>query len=56
MDSDEEPAPDKQGSPELCLLSLVHLAREKPATTTKTAGVRSGRPCTLGSGIPLILG
>lgn len=40
MDSDEEPAADKQGSPELCLLSLVHLAREKSATPTKSAGVR----------------
>lgn len=44
MDSDEEPATDKQGSPELCLLSLVHLAREKPATTTKAAGVRLWQP------------
>ncbi|XP_057352847.1 tumor necrosis factor receptor superfamily member EDAR isoform X4 [Manis pentadactyla] len=43
MDSDEEPAPDKQGSPELCLLSLVHLAREKPAATTKMAGIQSRR-------------
>lgn len=40
VDSDEEPAPDKQGSPELCLLSLVHLAREKSATSNKSAGVR----------------
>lgn len=43
MDSDEEPAPDKQGSPELCLLSLVHLAREKAAASNKSAGVRLGR-------------
>ncbi|XP_036080563.1 tumor necrosis factor receptor superfamily member EDAR isoform X6 [Rousettus aegyptiacus] len=43
MDSDEEPAADKQGSPELCLLSLVHLAREKSATPTKSAGVQSRR-------------
>ncbi|XP_004691443.1 PREDICTED: tumor necrosis factor receptor superfamily member EDAR [Condylura cristata] len=42
MDSDEEPAPDKQGSPELCLLSLVHLAREKSAAT-KSAGIQSRR-------------
>lgn len=42
LDSDEEPATDKQGSPELCLLSLVHLAREKSAATTKSAGVRRG--------------
>uniref|UniRef100_A0A8P0T6R5 Tumor necrosis factor receptor superfamily member EDAR n=2 Tax=Canis lupus familiaris TaxID=9615 RepID=A0A8P0T6R5_CANLF len=42
MDSDEEPATDKQGSPELCLLSLVHLAREKPAAT-KSAGIQSRR-------------
>jgi hypothetical protein len=40
VDSDEEPAPDKQGSPELCLLSLVHLAREKSVTSNKSAGVR----------------
>ncbi|XP_036113042.1 tumor necrosis factor receptor superfamily member EDAR [Molossus molossus] len=43
MDSDEEPATDKQGSPELCLLSLVHLAREKSAATTKSAGILSRR-------------
>ncbi|XP_034857813.1 tumor necrosis factor receptor superfamily member EDAR isoform X1 [Mirounga angustirostris] len=42
MDSDEEPATDKQGSPELCLLSLVHLAREKSAAT-KSAGIQSRR-------------
>nr|XP_055185463.1 tumor necrosis factor receptor superfamily member EDAR isoform X3 [Nyctereutes procyonoides] len=42
MDSDEEPATDKQGSPELCLLSLVHLSREKPAAT-KSAGIQSRR-------------
>lgn len=43
LDSDEEPAPDRQGSPELCLLSLVHLAREKPVTATKAAGIQSRR-------------
>ncbi|KAM5252633.1 tumor necrosis factor receptor superfamily member EDAR isoform 1-T1 [Hipposideros larvatus] len=43
MDSDEEPATDKQGSPELCLLSLVHLAREKSVATTKSAGIQSRR-------------
>ncbi|XP_027628696.1 tumor necrosis factor receptor superfamily member EDAR [Tupaia chinensis] len=43
VDSDEEPAPDKQGSPELCLLSLVHLAREKSAPGSKSAGVQSRR-------------
>ncbi|XP_035127748.1 tumor necrosis factor receptor superfamily member EDAR isoform X2 [Callithrix jacchus] len=43
VDSDEEPAPDKQGSPELCLLSLVHLAREKSATSNKSAGIQSRR-------------
>ncbi|XP_058990257.1 tumor necrosis factor receptor superfamily member EDAR isoform X4 [Mustela nigripes] len=42
LDSDEEPASDKQGSPELCLLSLVHLAREKSAAT-KSAGIQSRR-------------
>lgn len=40
LDSDEEPAPDGQGPPELCLLSLVHLARDKSATATRAAGVR----------------
>nr|XP_042122020.1 tumor necrosis factor receptor superfamily member EDAR isoform X1 [Peromyscus maniculatus bairdii] len=43
VDSDEEPAPDKQGSPELCLLSLVHLAREKAAASNKSAGIQSRR-------------
>uniref|UniRef100_A0A8C9AH11 Tumor necrosis factor receptor superfamily member EDAR n=3 Tax=Euarchontoglires TaxID=314146 RepID=A0A8C9AH11_PROSS len=43
VDSDEEPAPDKQGSPELCLLSLVHLAREKSAASNKSAGIQSRR-------------
>ncbi|XP_008053579.2 tumor necrosis factor receptor superfamily member EDAR-like, partial [Carlito syrichta] len=43
VDSDEEPAPDKQGSPELCLLSLVHLAREKPAPSNRAAGIQSRR-------------
>ncbi|XP_066121041.1 tumor necrosis factor receptor superfamily member EDAR isoform X2 [Saccopteryx bilineata] len=43
IDSDEEPAPDKQGPPELCLLSLVHLARERSATTTKSTGIQSRR-------------
>nr|XP_045002610.1 tumor necrosis factor receptor superfamily member EDAR isoform X3 [Jaculus jaculus] len=42
VDSDEEPAPDKQGSPELCLLSLVHLAREKSVTSNKS-GIQSRR-------------
>ncbi|OWK10801.1 hypothetical protein Celaphus_00005576 [Cervus elaphus hippelaphus] len=39
LDSDEEPAPDGQGPPELCLLSLVHLARDKSATATRAAGL-----------------
>ncbi|KAM6177750.1 tumor necrosis factor receptor superfamily member EDAR [Rhynchocyon petersi] len=43
MDSDEEPAIDKQGSPELCLLSLVHLTREKSSTTNKSTGIQSRR-------------
>ncbi|XP_036729854.1 tumor necrosis factor receptor superfamily member EDAR [Balaenoptera musculus] len=38
LDSD-----DGQGPPELCLLSLVHLAREKAATATKAAGIQSRR-------------
>ncbi|XP_007456898.1 PREDICTED: tumor necrosis factor receptor superfamily member EDAR [Lipotes vexillifer] len=43
LDSDEELAAVGQGPPELCLLSLVHLAREKPATATKAAGIQSRR-------------
>ncbi|KAM7238868.1 hypothetical protein CapIbe_010388 [Capra ibex] len=43
LDSDEEPAPDGQGPPELCLLSLVHLARDKSATATRAAGIQSRR-------------
>ncbi|XP_065747405.1 tumor necrosis factor receptor superfamily member EDAR isoform X1 [Phocoena phocoena] len=43
LDSDEELAPDGQGPSELCLLSLVHLAREKPSTATKAAGIQSRR-------------
>ncbi|XP_072807307.1 tumor necrosis factor receptor superfamily member EDAR isoform X2 [Vicugna pacos] len=43
LDSDEDPAPDGQGSPERCLLSLVHLAREKSATATRAAGIQSRR-------------
>ncbi|KAK7807785.1 hypothetical protein U0070_000100 [Myodes glareolus] len=46
VDSDEEPAPDKQGSPELCLLSLVHLAREKAAASNKSAGDKRLPACT----------
>ncbi|XP_038597740.1 tumor necrosis factor receptor superfamily member EDAR [Tachyglossus aculeatus] len=44
MDSDEEAAIDKQGSPELCLLSLVHLTRDKSSTTNnKSTGIQSRR-------------
>ncbi|XP_028906973.1 tumor necrosis factor receptor superfamily member EDAR [Ornithorhynchus anatinus] len=44
MDSDEEAAVDKQGSPELCLLSLVHLTRDKSSTTNnKSTGIQSRR-------------
>lgn len=39
MDSDEEAAIDKQGTPDLCLLSLVHLARDKSSTNHKSTGV-----------------
>ncbi|XP_063809892.1 tumor necrosis factor receptor superfamily member EDAR isoform X1 [Pseudophryne corroboree] len=39
MDSDEEAALDKQGSPELCLLSLVHLARDKSTANNKLTGL-----------------
>ncbi|XP_063809895.1 tumor necrosis factor receptor superfamily member EDAR isoform X4 [Pseudophryne corroboree] len=43
MDSDEEAALDKQGSPELCLLSLVHLARDKSTANNKLTGIHSRR-------------
>ncbi|KAL8190072.1 UNVERIFIED_CONTAM: hypothetical protein K2H54_038925 [Gekko kuhli] len=43
MDSDEEAAIDKQGTPELCLLSLVHLARDKSYTSNKATGIQSRR-------------
>ncbi|KAJ6634175.1 hypothetical protein lerEdw1_014113 [Lerista edwardsae] len=43
MDSDEEAALDKQGTPELCLLSLVHLARDKSSTNNKSTGLQSRR-------------
>ncbi|XP_044140740.1 tumor necrosis factor receptor superfamily member EDAR isoform X2 [Bufo gargarizans] len=39
MDSDEEAALDKQGTPELCLLSLVHLAKDKSAANNKLTGL-----------------
>uniref|UniRef100_A0A8D0DJL7 Tumor necrosis factor receptor superfamily member EDAR n=1 Tax=Salvator merianae TaxID=96440 RepID=A0A8D0DJL7_SALMN len=43
MDSDEEAAIDKQGIPETCLLSLVHLAREKSSPNNKSTGIQSRR-------------
>ncbi|XP_075708769.1 tumor necrosis factor receptor superfamily member EDAR isoform X2 [Rhinoderma darwinii] len=43
MDSDEEAALDKQGTPELCLLSLVHLARDKSTANNKLTGIQSRR-------------
>nr|DBA33262.1 TPA: hypothetical protein GDO54_000974 [Pyxicephalus adspersus] len=43
MDSDEEAALDKQGTPDLCLLSLVHLARDKSTTNNKLTGIQSRR-------------
>ncbi|XP_071991910.1 tumor necrosis factor receptor superfamily member EDAR isoform X2 [Engystomops pustulosus] len=46
MDSDEEAALDKQGTPELCLLSLVHLARDKSTANNKLTGfVTRIAPC-----------
>lgn len=43
MDSDEEAALDKQGTTELCLLSLVHLARDKSTANNKLTGIQSRR-------------
>ncbi|EMP40613.1 Tumor necrosis factor receptor superfamily member EDAR, partial [Chelonia mydas] len=43
MDSDEEAAVDKQGTPDLCLLSLVHLTRDKSSTNNKSTGIQSRR-------------
>ncbi|XP_051564377.1 tumor necrosis factor receptor superfamily member EDAR-like [Myxocyprinus asiaticus] len=54
IDSDEEAAQDKQGAADLCLMSLVHLTREKTcstntinnnncSTSSKTTGIHSRR-------------
>ncbi|XP_051566632.1 tumor necrosis factor receptor superfamily member EDAR isoform X1 [Myxocyprinus asiaticus] len=50
IDSDEEAAQDKQGAADLCLMSLVHLTREKTCTnnnncsnSSKTTGIHSRR-------------
>ncbi|XP_053563587.1 tumor necrosis factor receptor superfamily member EDAR isoform X2 [Bombina bombina] len=43
MDSDEEAAIDKLGTAELCLLSLVHLAKDKSAINNKLTGIHSRR-------------
>ncbi|KAM4700938.1 tumor necrosis factor receptor superfamily member EDAR isoform 2-T2 [Discoglossus pictus] len=43
MDSDEEAAIDKLSSAELCLLSLVHLAKDKSTTNNKLTGIHSRR-------------
>ncbi|XP_051999113.1 tumor necrosis factor receptor superfamily member EDAR [Xyrauchen texanus] len=55
IDSDEEAAQDKQGAADLCLMSLVHLTREKTSSTntinnnnncstsSKTTGIHSRR-------------
>ncbi|XP_006009607.1 tumor necrosis factor receptor superfamily member EDAR [Latimeria chalumnae] len=44
MDSDEEAALDKQGTTDLCLLSLVHLTRDKSSSTNnKSTGIQSRR-------------
>ncbi|XP_029460454.1 tumor necrosis factor receptor superfamily member EDAR isoform X2 [Rhinatrema bivittatum] len=43
IDSDEEAAVDKQETTELCLLSLVHLTRDKSSTNNKLTGIQSRR-------------
>ncbi|XP_052004464.1 tumor necrosis factor receptor superfamily member EDAR-like [Xyrauchen texanus] len=48
IDSDEEAAQDKQGAADLCLMSLVHLTREKTCSnnnnsSSKTTGIHSRR-------------
>ncbi|MBN3320512.1 EDAR factor, partial [Atractosteus spatula] len=44
IDSDEEAALEKQGATDLCLLSLVHLTREKSSSTnSKSTGIQSRR-------------
>ncbi|XP_066562082.1 tumor necrosis factor receptor superfamily member EDAR [Amia ocellicauda] len=44
VDSDEEAALEKQGATDLCLLSLVHLTREKPSSVnSKSTGIQSRR-------------
>ncbi|KAG8452029.1 hypothetical protein GDO86_003998 [Hymenochirus boettgeri] len=51
MDSDEEAALDKQETTDLCLLSVVHLAKDKSSANNKSAGVSK-----LASTLPLLLG
>ncbi|MGH0135002.1 UNVERIFIED_CONTAM: hypothetical protein FKN15_006377 [Acipenser sinensis] len=44
IDSDEEAALEKQGATDLCLLSLVHLTRDKSSSTNnKSTGIQSRR-------------
>ncbi|XP_039599476.1 tumor necrosis factor receptor superfamily member EDAR isoform X1 [Polypterus senegalus] len=44
IDSDEEAALEKQGTTDLCLLSLVHLTRDKSSSTnSKSTGIQSRR-------------
>ncbi|KAK7169584.1 hypothetical protein R3I93_005535 [Phoxinus phoxinus] len=48
IDSDEEQAQDKQGAADLCLLSLVHLTRDK---TCSTHTVNNNNNCSRATGI-----
>ncbi|ROL48885.1 Tumor necrosis factor receptor superfamily member EDAR [Anabarilius grahami] len=48
IDSDEEAAQDKQGAADLCLLSLVHLTRDK---TCSTNTVNNNNNCSRATGI-----
>ncbi|NP_001108536.2 tumor necrosis factor receptor superfamily member EDAR precursor [Danio rerio] len=50
IDSDEEAAQDKQGAADLCLLSLVHLTRDK-SCTTNTINNNNNNHCSRATGI-----
>ncbi|KAI1899350.1 hypothetical protein AGOR_G00060880 [Albula goreensis] len=46
IDSDEEAALEKQGATDLCLLSLVHLTRDKTCSSTTTNNNNNSSKCT----------
>uniref|UniRef100_A0A8C2IF95 Ectodysplasin A receptor n=1 Tax=Cyprinus carpio TaxID=7962 RepID=A0A8C2IF95_CYPCA len=51
IDSDEEAAQDKQGAADLCLLSLVHLTRDKTCSTNTISNINTSSSCSRATGI-----